>query len=76
MEPSVSESKCHILIFQTPAIQVFVRVPLSAPEPGVYGMPHLYVATNGLSVWRSEDLGATLLRMSTVSQRKSGGAQR
>ena len=35
-------------------------------------MPHLYVATNGLSVWRSEDLGATLLRMSTGSGMYSG----
>ena len=28
-------------------------------------MSHLYVATNGLSVWSSADLGETLLRMST-----------
>ena len=28
-------------------------------------MSHLYVATNGLSVWSSGDLGETLLRMQT-----------
>lgn len=35
-------------------------------------MSHLYVATNGLSVWTSADLGETLLRMSTGSGMYSG----
>ncbi|HEU4345371.1 MAG TPA: hypothetical protein VFU31_27785, partial [Candidatus Binatia bacterium] len=35
-------------------------------------MPHLYVATNGLSVWSSSDLGETLLRMSTGTGMYSG----
>jgi len=35
-------------------------------------MPHLYVATNGLSVWHSADLGETLLRMSTGTGMYSG----
>jgi photosystem II stability/assembly factor-like uncharacterized protein len=35
-------------------------------------MSHLYVATNGLSVWNSADLGETLLRMSTGSGMYSG----
>jgi photosystem II stability/assembly factor-like uncharacterized protein len=35
-------------------------------------MPHLYVATNGLSVWSSDDLGQTLLRMSTGTGLYSG----
>lgn len=35
-------------------------------------MSHLYVATNGLSVWRSGDLGKTLLRMSTGTGLYSG----
>ena len=35
-------------------------------------MPHLYVATNGLSVWTSADLGKTLLRMSTGTGMYSG----
>ena len=35
-------------------------------------MSHLYVATNGLSVWSSADLGETLLRMSTGTGLYSG----
>lgn len=35
-------------------------------------MSQLYVATNGLSVWNSPDLGETLLRMSTGSGMYSG----
>jgi Sortilin, neurotensin receptor 3, len=35
-------------------------------------MSHLYVATNGLSVWSSGDLGETLLRMSTGTGMYSG----
>ena len=35
-------------------------------------MSHLYVATNGLSVWTSNDLGETLLRMSTGTGMYSG----
>jgi photosystem II stability/assembly factor-like uncharacterized protein len=35
-------------------------------------MSHLYVATNGLSVWTSGDLGETLLRMSTGTGLYSG----
>src|SRR4030095_11756535 len=35
-------------------------------------MSHLYVATNGLSVWSSSDLGETLLRMSTGTGMYSG----
>jgi len=35
-------------------------------------MAHLYVATNGLSVWRSTDLGETLDRMSTGTGLYSG----
>lgn len=35
-------------------------------------MPQLYVATNGLSVWRSTDLGETLDRMSTGTGLYSG----
>lgn len=35
-------------------------------------MSHLYVATNGLSVWSSSDLGETLTRMSTGSGMYSG----
>ncbi len=35
-------------------------------------MSHLYVATNGLSVWSSADLGETLLRMSTGTGMYSG----
>lgn len=35
-------------------------------------MPHLYVATNGLSVWHSRDMGETLLRMSTGTGMYSG----
>ncbi|MCH7914963.1 MAG: hypothetical protein IH856_18335, partial [Deltaproteobacteria bacterium] len=35
-------------------------------------MSHLYVATNGLSVWSSSDLGKTLLRMSTGTGLYSG----
>jgi hypothetical protein len=35
-------------------------------------MSHLYVATNGLSVWSSVDHGETLLRMSTGSGMYSG----
>jgi photosystem II stability/assembly factor-like uncharacterized protein len=35
-------------------------------------MSDLYVATNGLSVWRSADLGETLLRMSTGTGMYSG----
>jgi len=35
-------------------------------------MPHLYVATNGLSVWHSSDLGEKLLRMSTGTGLYSG----
>ena len=35
-------------------------------------MAHLYVATNGLSVWRSTDLGKTLDRMSTGTGLYSG----
>ena len=35
-------------------------------------MSHLYVATNGLSVWSSADCGETLLRMSTGSGLYSG----
>lgn len=35
-------------------------------------MPHLYVATNGLSVWHSRDAGETLLRMSTGTGMYSG----
>jgi len=35
-------------------------------------MPHLFVATNGLSVWHSADLGENLLRMSTGTGMYSG----
>jgi photosystem II stability/assembly factor-like uncharacterized protein len=35
-------------------------------------MSHLYVATNGLSVWSSNDLGQTLTRMSTGTGLYSG----
>jgi len=35
-------------------------------------MSTLYVATNGLSVWSSEDMGETLLRMSTGTGLYSG----
>ena len=35
-------------------------------------MSHLYVATNGLSVWSSRDLGETLSRMSTGTGMYSG----
>jgi photosystem II stability/assembly factor-like uncharacterized protein len=35
-------------------------------------MSHLYVATNGLSVWSSDDLGETLQRMSTGTGMYSG----
>ena len=35
-------------------------------------MSHLYVATNGLSVWSSSDLGETLVRMLTGTGMYSG----
>ncbi len=35
-------------------------------------MPHLYVATNGLSIWHSPDLGETLTRMPTSTGLYSG----
>ena len=35
-------------------------------------MSHLYVATNGLSVWHSADRGETLNRMSTGTGLYSG----
>lgn len=35
-------------------------------------MPHLYVATNGLSVWSSADLGATITRMPSGTGLYSG----
>jgi photosystem II stability/assembly factor-like uncharacterized protein len=35
-------------------------------------MPQLFVATNGLSVWRSDDLGATIARMPSGSNLYSG----
>ena len=35
-------------------------------------MPTLFVATNGLSIWRSDDLGETLVRMPTSTGLYSG----
>jgi photosystem II stability/assembly factor-like uncharacterized protein len=35
-------------------------------------MPQLFVATNGLSVWRSDDLGATIARMPSGTNLYSG----
>ena len=35
-------------------------------------MPHLYVATNGLSIWHSADLGETLERMPSSTGLYSG----
>jgi hypothetical protein len=35
-------------------------------------MPQLYVATNGLSVWKSDDLGQTIARMPTGTNLYSG----
>ncbi|HXQ53295.1 MAG TPA: hypothetical protein VN802_19545 [Stellaceae bacterium] len=35
-------------------------------------MPQLYVATNGLSVWKSDDLGATIARMPSGTNLYSG----
>jgi photosystem II stability/assembly factor-like uncharacterized protein len=37
-----------------------------------YAVPRLYIATNGLSVWYSDDLGETLVRMQSQSGLYSG----
>ena len=46
--------------------------PLAPGSPGGVSMPNLYVATNGLSIWRSTDLGETLERMPTGTGLYSG----